>query len=178
MVGDIESSKSADARPSTAEGRLGRRVIAWTRFIAIIPVLGLLVGSVTLVVSAGLKTITTVGKAFSGTYDSKDLLVSFIEVADVFLLGIVLYIIALGIFELFVDDRLPLPVWLEFHHLDDLEVKLVGVVAVVLTVYFLGQVIQAPLAQSRDIMMLGVGIGALLAAVGLFLWAMSRVKKG
>lgn len=155
----------------------GIKIVAWTRFIAVVPVLGLLLGSITLIISASIKTATTIINGVTGHYGSKDLLVSFIEVADIFLLGIVLYIISLGIFELFVDDRLPLPKWLEFHHLNDLEHKLIGVVAVVLTVYFLGQVIKTPTGEAMNLLWLGLGIGTVLASVGFFMWAAAKSEK-
>lgn len=167
-------------RPQEAtevEHSFGIRIVAWTRFIAVVPVLGLMLGSITLIISASIKTVTTVLNGVTGHYGSKDLLVSFIEVADIFLLGIVLYIISLGIFELFVDDRLPLPKWLEFHHLNDLEHKLIGVVAVVLTVYFLGQVIKTPTGEAMGLLWLGLSIGAVLAAVGFFMWAAASSEK-
>ncbi|TLM99419.1 MAG: YqhA family protein [Actinobacteria bacterium] len=161
---------------TTAEHRLGNRIVGWTRFIAIIPTLGLAIGAVAMIVAASVGTFETVSAALSGDYSSKDILVSFITIADEYLLGIVMYIIALGVFELFVDDRLPLPAWLEFHHLDDLEEKLVAVVAVVLSVYFLGQVIKAPLGESLEIMRLGFGIGALIVAMGAFNYFMRKAQ--
>lgn len=58
--------------------------------------------------------------------------VGLIEAVDVFLIAIALYIISLGLYVLFVDDRLPLPRWLEIQDLDDLKGHLVSVVIAVL----------------------------------------------
>lgn len=146
---------------------LARRVPAYTRFIVAVPVIGLLAGAVTLTVMAGVETVTTIGHAVAGELAKKEAVLEFIELADVFLLSTVLYIMALGLFELFIDDSLPLPAWLEIHSLDDLKKKLVGVVAVVLAVTFLGSVIKGTEAQA--LMYEGVGIGAIVVAMGYFL---------
>lgn len=144
-----------------------RRLPAYTRFIVAVPVIGLLAGAVTLTVMAGAETITTIGHAVAGELAKKEAVLEFIELADVFLLSTVLYIMALGLFELFIDDTLPLPAWLEIHSLDDLKKKLVGVVAVVLAVTFLGSVIKG--TEPQALMYEGVGIGAIVVAMGYFL---------
>ena len=146
---------------------LVRRMSAYTRFIIAVPVIGLLAGAATLTVMAGIQTVVTIGHAIAGELAKKEAVLEFIELADVFLLSTVLYIMALGLFELFIDDSLPLPAWLEIHSLDDLKKKLVGVVAVVLAVAFLGSVIQGTDAQA--LMYEGVGIGAIVVAMGYFL---------
>jgi len=144
-----------------------RRIPGYTRFIVAVPVAGLLAGAITLTVIAGVGTFTTIVHAADGALGTKDAVLEFIELADIFLLSTVLYIMALGLYELFIDDGLPLPAWLEIHSLDDLKKKLVGVVAVVLAVTFLGIVIKGTDPQS--VMHLGVGIAAVVASMGYFL---------
>jgi uncharacterized membrane protein YqhA len=131
-----------------------------------VPVVGLLLGSVALIVSASFSAVRAIMVALTSPPDSKQLLVSFVEVADIYLLGIVLYIIALGIFELFVDDQIPLPAWLEFHNLEDLKEKLIGVVVVVMGVFFLGRVIEAK--DGLFILEIGVAIAAVVFALGYY----------
>jgi len=149
-------------------GRLGVRLVGATRFIALVPTFGLLFCSILVILSGAWKTVGLVGHFLSQPSDTKAVLVGAVEVADTFLLGIVLYIIALGIFSLFIEDRVPLPQWLEFHNLEDLKEKLVGVVVVVLAVFFLGKVIEAPSDGYLTVMYLGVGIAAVVAAVAYF----------
>jgi uncharacterized membrane protein YqhA len=52
--------------------------------------------------------------------------VEFIELIDLFLLGNVLYIVALGLYELFIDHDLPVPDRLRIVTLNDLKAKLIG----------------------------------------------------
>lgn len=148
-------------------GGFGRRMPAYTRFVVGIPVLGLFAGAVTLTAMAGIETVRTILHAVGGDLEKKAAVLEFIELADVFLLATVLYIMALGLYELFIDDTIPLPTWLEIHSLDDLKQKLVGVIAVVLAVSFLGSVIKG--VAARDLMAQGVGIAAVVAAMGYFL---------
>ena len=143
------------------------RIPGYSRFLVGIPVLGLLVGATTLVVMSAITTVHTVGMAIEGQLTKSEAVLDFIELADVFLLATVLYIMALGLYELFIDDRLTLPHWLEIHTIDDLKSRLVGVIVVVLAVSFLGLVIQG--TPSRDLMYQGVGIAAVVAAMGYFL---------
>lgn len=164
-----------DSRGATTG--LGKRVVAWTRYVVVVPVLGLFAAAVVLTARASLDLVNVVGGIVGQSLKTKDALVEFIQLADVYLLAVVLYIISLGLYELFVDDGLPLPKWLEFHHLDDLEKKLLQVVVVVLSVYFLGQVIKAKAGEFEQVAFLGVGIGLVFASIGVFLWAMSKLKK-
>ena len=86
-----------------------------------------------------------------------------------------MYIIALGLYELFVDDQLPLPQWLEIHDLDDLKNKLTGVVILVMAVLFLGQVVTWD--GERDLLRYGGGIALMIAALTYFLSQRSKKTK-
>jgi len=166
MSSDVEDSNAVTTKPTDRERRLGMRVVAWTRFVVVAPVVGLFVAALILVAVASIDGVLIVLGVLKGHADIKEITVEFIEIADVYLLAIVLYIIALGLFELFIDDGLPLPEWLEFHHLDDLKEKLVSVVIVVLGVFFLGKVIEG--SDFQSLMYLGIGIAAMVAALTYF----------
>ena len=162
----------SDADKTTLAGRDGgstrsRRALSYSRFVVLIPVIGLFAGAVTLTVLAGTQTVTTIMRTFDGEYAKSDAVLHFIELADVFLLSTVLYIMSLGLFELFIDDTIPLPEWLVIHDLDDLKKKLVGVIAVVLAVSFLGAVVKG--AEPLSLLYEGVGIAAVVIAMGYFL---------
>ena len=97
-------------------------------------------------------------------YDNiKNISVILIQTIDIFLLATVLYIIALGLYELFIDDALDLPDWLEVVTLDDLKAKLLGVIAVILPVTFLGKLVEWK--QGQDILWMGLAVGVVLAAI-------------
>jgi len=154
------------------------KLLSASRYMIIIAGLGSLVASITLLIYGGLETIALVSDAIaSGKVSGKGaklLSLSFIELVDLFLLSTVFLIVALGLYELFIDDTLKLPGWLQIHTLDDLKGKLVGVVIVVLAVLFLGQVVSWD--GQRDLMQLGVGIAVVIVALTYFLSAKLKGK--
>lgn len=146
------------------------RVGGLTRFIVIIPVLGLLASAIALVVTGAVETVRVIRYALTpveaGGATLKETLVAFIELADLFLLAVVIYIIALGLFELFISSDLELPEWLTFNDLDDLKHRLIGVVVVVLAVLFLGRAIQS--FEPLDLLWMGLSIAAVIASLSMF----------
>jgi len=166
------SGPEADASPSTrgertnAGARAAARLAGFTRYLVIAPVLGLFVAAVVLTGVAVVDVARITASVFGAHAELGKTVVSFIEVADIFLLAIVLYIMALGLYELFIDGDLPLPEWLVIRSLEDLKEKLVGVVVVVLAVFFLGRVIESE--SPLEILYLGVGIAVVIAALAYF----------
>lgn len=154
-----------------------RTVLASSRFFVAIAVLGSFLAAVAVIVYGGLVVLKVARDAFSAdiTPDgAKALAVELIETIDLFLLGTVLYIVALGLYELFIDDRLPMPDWLLIRDLDDLKDKLIGVVIVLLGVTFLGKVVTWD--GSRDILFFGGAIALVIAALGGFIAVSARKK--
>ena len=146
------------------------RTLASSRYLIIIAVLSTLVAATALLAYGAYETFAVLRGVWlhdgSGPKGAKGLILAFIELTDLFLLATVLYVIAIGLFELFVDDRLDLPNWLEIHDLNDLKDKLIGVVVVVMGVLFLGQVVTWD--GQRDLLGYGVGIAAVIAALTWF----------
>jgi uncharacterized membrane protein YqhA len=157
-----------------------RRVLAGSRYFIVIGVIGSFLASIALLIYGGLKTIGLIIETFfsgtAGQASAKYISVGFIEILDLFLLGTVLYIIALGLYQLFIDDRLPLPAWMHLHTLTDLKVELINVIIVLLGVSFLGAVVQWD--GSPNILALGLAIGAILAAYALLLRSGGRLSGG
>jgi len=120
------------------------------------------------IIYGGLTVITIMIETFShGGFSesgSKKLAVSCIQLIDLFLLGAVLYIVALGLYDLFIDDKLPMPSWLIIGDLDDLKGKLIGVVIVLLAVTFLSNVVTWN--GDTNIVALGAAIGVVLLGLG------------
>ncbi len=149
------------------------RVLAATRYLMIIPVIGSFVGATALLVYGGAETLQLIQKTLAAGEVSrsgaKSLAIEFIEIIDLFLLGTVFYIIAFGLYELFIEADIGLPDWLEIRTLDDLKNKLVKVVIVVLGVLFLGHVVSW--SGSDDVLYLGGGIAVVVAALTWFLKA-------
>ena len=131
-----------------------------------IPVLGLFLAAVVMAVSTLIQVVSVTVEVVYGTIDMQSMLVEYIECADFFLLAIVLYIMSVGLYSLFIDDKINLPVWLEIHTLDDLKEKLVSVIVVVMGVFFLGRLIHG--AEAQDLLFMGAGIGAVVLSLAYF----------
>jgi uncharacterized membrane protein YqhA len=154
-----------------------RSILAASRYLVLAAVLGSLAASLALfaygVAETVMVIVETVSKADVSSKGGKALALAFIEIVDLFLLGTVLLMIALGFYELFIDSDLRLPEWLQIRTFDDLKNKLVGVVIVVLGVMFLGFVVAWD--GTRDLLGIGVAIALVIAALTYFL---STVKGG
>jgi uncharacterized membrane protein YqhA len=97
----------------------------------------------------------------------KELLATFIEIIDVFLVATVFYIIALGFYELFIA-KAPLPGWLKICDLDDLKGKLLGLVIIALAVLILGAALTWD--GTSSILAFGLAVSAGIAAISVYVW--------
>ena len=152
-------------------------ILAASRYLVLAAVLGSLAASLALfaygVAETAVVIVETIAKAEVSSKGGKALALAFIEIVDLFLLGTVLLMIALGFYELFIDSDLKLPEWLQIRTFDDLKNKLVGVVIVVLGVMFLGFVVAWD--GTRDLLGVGAAIALVIASLTYFL---STVKGG
>jgi len=148
-----------------------RALLNRARYLVLVAVAGSLLAAVALLVYGGFEVVVvvldTVASATVSAKGAKALALVLIEIVDLFLLGTVFLIIALGLYELFISDKLDLPHWLVIRTLDDLKHKLIGVVVVVTAVLFLGQVVTWD--GERDILGFGVAIAVVIAALTWFL---------
>ena len=149
-----------------------KRILAGSRYLVIIAVIGSFLASVAVLIYGGV----TVGRIVFDIFThgmvtaagGKQLSIECVELIDLFLLGTVLYIVALGLYELFIDESLPMPSWLVIIDLDDLKGKLLGVIIVLLSVTFLADVV----AWDGNVNIVALGV-----AVGLVLFALAYLMK-
>ena len=91
-----------------------------------------------------------------------------IEIIDLFLVGTVAYITAVGLYRLFIKrDDIELPMRLKINTLKDLEDKILGVVVAALAVAFLGQAASA--YEPEALLNYGGGIALVIAALAFFI---------
>jgi uncharacterized membrane protein YqhA len=148
-----------------------RKILAGSRYLILIAVIGSFLASIGALVYGGLTVVSIIFESFSHVEftveGAKHLELESIEIIDLFLLGTVLYIVALGLYQLFIDESLPTPKWLMITSLDDLKVRLLGVVVVLLAVTFLGE--EVTWNGSINIVALGIAVGLVLFALGFIL---------
>lgn len=160
------------------------RLISWTRYLVILPIIGLLLAAAALFVFGGLGMIQALLQgiihALQGTAPAPHELpveVEIVEYVHRFLIGTVLFITAVGFYQLFIDE-ITFPNWLRIDSTEELETNLIGVTVVVLAVQFMGVVFTL---DPQELMYYGIGVAFPIAALSLFIglrtWSTSRAKK-
>lgn len=148
-----------------------RRILAGSRYLIIIAVVGALLASITVLINGVLTVLAVMIGVITHpmlTSDgAKRLSVESVEIIDMFLLGAILYIVALGFYTLFIDDQLPIPSSLVIHTIDDLKERLIGVVIVLLAVSFLGNIVLWN--GNVSILALGIAVSLVLFSLGFVL---------
>ena len=162
--------------------RIVPRILGSSRWGILFAVIGAFLSAMMLLVYALLVVvdimIDLVRKGSVSTDGAKELAIDVIQMIDLFLLGTVVYIVALGLYELFIDDDLPIPSWLEIRTLNDLKSKLIGVVVLLLGVTFLGVAVSSK--DGDQLLEIGLAIAAVIIALTVSQWATpgKRTPKG
>ncbi len=137
----------------------------------ILAVMGSLLAAFTLIIFGFLRVIWVIWQLIKAhdlsDHQGEHLSIQFIELIDIFLIGVILLIVALGLFQLFIDEKSTLPTWLKIRNLDELKHRVIGVICVVLGVNFLSNV--AEWTGGKDILYFGLAIGIVLIALVLLL---------
>lgn len=150
------------------------RILASTRYLIVVPILGLIVAASLFFVIGGIGLITQLlelliaalgGLAHGGSEVDKGIVIfEVVEFVHLFLVGTVLYITAVGLYQLFVHE-IKFPRWLRIDSTEELETNLIGVTVVVLAVNFMGAVF---VGDHAHLLQYGAGIALPIAALGLF----------
>lgn len=137
------------------------------RYIIIVVVIALLVSSLA-AFYIGLASVLEAFKTIlenPGHPNANEVIVYLISSIDEFLLGIILIIISLGIYELFIskldmakEGNIPFPQWLTFHSLEELKGVLTKVIIIILMVYFFKSVVMMKFDTPLSVLYLAVGI--------------------
>jgi uncharacterized membrane protein YqhA len=144
-------------------------VLAGSRFVIAIAIFGAFLSSTALFLYGAFAMVDAVWDAFSagefGVTGADALAVDVIQLIDIFLLGTVLYLVALGLYLLFINPNLPVPPWLRVGDLDALKSMIIRVVVVLIGVTFLGAMVHR--GDAADILELGVAVALVVAAYTL-----------
>jgi uncharacterized membrane protein YqhA len=148
-----------------------RRLLALSRFTVLLPIVGIFLAAFGLMIY---ESITLAARLFDlvhgsglSTTDVKALAVGLIEVVDIFLIAIGMYMISISLYTLFVDDTLPLPPWLVVPNLEAVKANLVSIVIAVLAVLFLREAVAW--TGGTDILAFGAALALIIAALSLYL---------
>jgi uncharacterized membrane protein YqhA len=152
-----------------------KRVIGLTRYAVFVPALASIIGAILLMAQGSLEILKVVYSAISSEYGLKETIVEVLTAVDAILLGTVLLVIGYGLYELFIDAEIEVPLWLRVRDLDDLKSKLIGVVVAILAVVFVGVFVDSD--RSEDVISYGVGAGALVVGLAIFAFATKKSEK-
>lgn len=161
------------------------RFLSGTRYLILIPILGLAIAASFFFVFGGLGLIIALVQVIlagiSGAAEahtaSLPVEVEIVEYVHRFLIGTVLYITAVGLYQLFIQE-IQFPRWLRIDSTEELETNLIGVTVVVLAVNFMGIVFTR---NAQELLEYGAGIALPIAALALFVglrtWSTNLSKK-
>ena len=149
------------------------RFLTATRYLILLPILGLalaaalffIFGAIGLVRTLIESLVTVLSPAGTSAIHPDDVIIGVVSYVHVFLVGTVLYITAIGFFQLFIKE-IEIHGWLKIENTEDLETNLIGVTVVVLAVHFMGDAFSG---GSGDLFAKGAGIALPIAALGVFI---------
>jgi uncharacterized membrane protein YqhA len=146
------------------------------RLVMGLAVAGIFIGSTFLLLSATLDIAGAILTTLLGDnlQAHGDLRLAMIEAVDTILVSTVLYVIAIGLYQLFVGTGLSLPGWLQTNDVGDLEGRLAGMVVTVISVIFLTQALESEDPQA--LLYAGLGIAAVISAISIFLYVEGKHK--
>lgn len=145
------------------------RILARARFAVFIPAIASILGALLLMFQGSVAMIRTIIDVITEGTKLKLTIVEILTAVDAILLGTVLLVIGYGLYELFIDEDLEVPPWLQVQDLDDLKSKLIGVVVAIISVIFVGVFVDTD--RAADVISYGVGAGALVTGLAVFAYA-------
>jgi len=155
-----------------------KKILVICRYLLVLPVIGCIILTAGVVIM-GIGRIFTTGipNLLTGDFSikaSKQLSLGVIEIIDLFLVGAVAYITAVGLYKLFIStEEVRILFRIKIETLQDLENKIIGVIIPALAVAFLGQAAGGD--QPEVLLYYGGGIALVIAALAFF---MKVNKKG
>ena len=148
------------------------KILAKARFAVFIPALASILGALLLMFQGSVAMIAAIIDVITEGTKLKLTIVEILTAVDAILLGTVLLVIGYGLYELFIDEDLEVPLWLQVQNLDDLKSKLIGVVVAIIAVVFVGVFVDTD--RSADVVSYGLGAGAIVAGLAIFAFATKK----
>lgn len=150
------------------------------RFILLVPVIVSILGALIMFAVGCNQTYKALmAVMLEQQFSKKEVVLPLIKALDTFLIGIILFIFAFGIYDFFVSILEPAsdagvrPDWFKFGSTGELKTKLVELVLVILAIQFFEQMVAVTPEIEDPVTFLVIPIGAAILAVsiGFFKWA-------
>lgn len=144
-----------------------KRLLERGRLVVLIPCVTLLVSGVLLGLYGTYLAVEAVVRAVAEP-EARDVTVfvpKFFGVIDVYLLAVVVYIFAVGLYELFIGE-LDVPAWLSIETMDELKAKLASVVILFVAIAFVKVLVDW--RNPHETLQFGIATGILMTALILY----------
>ncbi len=148
-----------------------RKLLEKSNYLVLVAVFSSLLASVAAFVWGAVKSVKVIIDIIRHIGSESNFIVPLIEVMDIFLIATVLFIFALGVYELFIG-KLSLPEWLVIRNLHDLKVKLSSVVIMVMGIHFLKHLVEWQDPQGT--LLFGISVAVVSAALIAFSYIGSK----
>ena len=139
------------------------RLVGNLRYLVIVAVVGIAIQAIATFSWAVWVTIDFVYDLLTTSAWQKDeTVVELLQVLDLYLIGTVLLITAIGFYELFISE-VQLPDWLIIRTLSDLKTKIVEVIVLVIGIKFVEKLVMTK--EPIDVLWYGLGSAAVMAVL-------------
>ena len=139
------------------------RLVGNLRYLVIVAVVGIAIQAIVTFSWAVWVTIDFVYDLLTtSAWQQDDTVVELLQVLDLYLIGTVLLITAIGFYELFISE-VQLPDWLIIRTLSDLKTKIVEVIVLVIGIKFVEKLVMTK--EPIDVLWYGLGSAAVMAVL-------------
>lgn len=149
-------------------------LIEKSRFLALVPVLGLQVGALAALYVGIEKLVRVVQVAVLNYTTASPTLFVLLECLDSFLIALALIVISVSLYELFVDD-LSIPDWMKVKNLTELKAKFGVVLIPIMAVKFLQKLLQSE--SALETMYYGIAIALVSTALTVLTFVSEKEKE-
>ena len=147
-----------------------KSILRASRYLLVVTVVGCIVMFAGVTIYAAVAVAAALHQWWLAGFAVRDVAgvtVAAFKILDLFLVGTLLYIVALGLAALFLDSETAVPRWFKIDELQDLKTNVSQSVVVVMLVAFLGDVLEWQ--HGSDIAFVGGGVAAVIVAIAFML---------
>lgn len=145
------------------------KILEYAKHLNLIPIVAFLLSALMTFLWGALKVFNLIISILSMSMESSQVFLALLEMLDTFLIGTVLFIFAIGYYDLFIG-KVNTPAWLVIDDLGKLKTKLSDVIVMFMAVKFLDKLLQS--TNALDTLFYAIGI----AVVALTLIALNRSR--
>jgi uncharacterized membrane protein YqhA len=137
------------------------------KIISFIAAIGVILMAIGVYIYSFYSIIKVLGYIVLESPEEGEVIILSLKAIDAVLMGVIFFIIGLGLFELFIKPIENLPPWFQMKNIDQLKAMLIKVIVVVMAVSFAGRIVTWD--GETDLLGYGIGMGVVILALSYFL---------